>query len=573
MKNIITAIAVLAAFNLFALERQYIWPEGKMPLFQEHQFANLANENGSSNRVAYLEWFDPPENPNGGVMILISGGSYQCCCDIGLVHDSWPKFYSGLGFQCVNFVYRTPRPKHLPIYQTAWVDGQRAVRVVRAEAKARGLDPERIGVASMSAGSHLATLLATSSQTPAYVPVDELDQTPCHIAFAITGAIAYGLTTSAYGEPDLHAGLGGRVSPEFRFDKKTAPMCILHGSTDIYSPLASTMIYRELRKLNIPSEVHVWSDRQHGGFWVDNWKEVASGFIRQMNFDGRLGDNIPLMSRFPNDLARDGNLYKRENIWPDGKIPNMQDKQCVPFIEWHFPTNRKTSAVQIIFSGGCYSGNDPNGFEVAPARRFLNEKGMTVVTMRYRAPRPTGLPKHLSAWQDLQRAIRLVRSEASGFGLDPERIGVMGSSAGGHLALMGALSSTQNAYEPIDDTDTNSCKIAWAVGIYPAYALTDGLEDTNTTRGNCDTALPAPEFLFDNQSCPIVFVHGDSDGWSAMNSVKAWEKLRSMGIHGDLHTLAKRPHCFQNTAAEGTGSHNWLNRVWEFLIHKGFAKK
>jgi hypothetical protein len=70
----------------------------------------------------------------------------------------------------------------------------------------------------------------------------------------------------------------------------------------------------------------------------------------------------------------------------------------------------------------------------------------------------------------------------------------------------------------------------------------------------------------------MCFVHGDSDGWAAMNSVKMWEKLRSMGIQCDLHTLAKRGHCFQFNAAPGTGSYTYLDRIWEFLTVKGFNK-
>ena len=70
----------------------------------------------------------------------------------------------------------------------------------------------------------------------------------------------------------------------------------------------------------------------------------------------------------------------------------------------------------------------------------------------------------------------------------------------------------------------------------------------------------------------MVFIHGDADGWAAMNSVKVWEQMRRMGIHSDLHTLCKRPHCFQRSAAPGTGSYTWLGRIWEFMNHKGINK-
>ena len=114
-----------------------------------------------------------------------------------------------------------------------------------------------------------------------------------------------------------------------------------------------------------------------------------------------------------------------------------------PFIEWHFPKERKSDAIQIIYSGGGYHYNSVSSFEVAPVRRFLNDNGITVVTLQYRNGRPSkesGLAKHTPAWADLQRAVRLVRSKAAGYGLNPQKIGIMGSSAGGHLTVMGVTS-------------------------------------------------------------------------------------------------------------------------------------
>ena len=198
---------------------------------------------------------------------------------------------------------------------------------------------------------------------------------------------------------------------------------------------------------------------------------------------------------------------------------------------------------------------------------------MAVVTMKYRTPRPAApLAKHTTAWQDLQRCIRIVRSKAAEKGLDPNRIGIMGSSAGGHLTLMGVTSSRSRSYWNIDDIDKIPCNVQWGIGIYPAYALTDGIDKGNATGGNDDSARPVPEFAFDPDTCPMVFIHGDADGWAAMNSVKTWEQMRRMGVTSDLHTLCKRPHCFQRAASPGTGSYTWLGRIWEFMNHKGFNK-
>jgi dipeptidyl aminopeptidase/acylaminoacyl peptidase len=91
------------------------------------------------------------------------------------------------------------------------------------------------------------------------------------------------------------------------------------------------------------------------------------------------------------------------------------------------------------------------------------------------------------------------------------------------------------------------------------------MEKNNTTGGNDDSAVLAPEFSFDLNTAPMLFIHGDADGWAAMNSVKAWEKMRAMGIQSELHTLATRKHCFQRTASPGTGSYNWIDRIWEYI--------
>ena len=63
----------------------------------------------------------------------------------------------------------------------------------------------------------------------------------------------------------------------------------------------------------------------------------------------------------------------------------------------------------------------------------------------------------------------------------------------------------------------------------------------------------------------MLFIHGDADVYSAMGSVKVWEKMRSMGIQSELHTLALRNHCFQSKANPGTGSYTWLDRIVDFL--------
>lgn len=569
MKRIAFLLFALCAIHLVSAAKiESVWPKGKMPHRQAHQIAAMLDEASAEgfcpdkHREAYIEWMPAPEKGvrTDACMILISGGGYFSCCDVGLV-DEWNRRFTQEGIQCVKFVYRTPRPQGLPIYQTAWEDAQRAVRLIRSQARKRGINPEKIGVVSQSAGSHLALLLATSSQTPAYEPIDALDTISCHINWAIVNSPAYVTTDAEEGTPATRQGYGVdvKLSSIYKFDARTCPMSLHHGGADEYSPNGSTLIYRELRKRGIPAELHLYPGRPHGAYGLERGVE----FMRQMEFYKPLEPEVDIMKRYDSDDACAKTV--ETDVWPEGKMPDAREGQCKPLIKWYFPKEKKTDAIQIIYSGGSYMGNDWNGFEVAPARRYLNQLGMTVVTMCYRTPRPEGLPKHVTAWQDLQRAIRTVRSEASKYGLDGNQVGIMGSSAGGHLTLMGVTSSMHQSYLPMDDIDRIPCNVQWGIGIYPAYVLKDGADGHNSHGGNTDEDTLVPEFSFDLQTAPMLFIHGDADGYASMGSVKVWEKMRSMGIQSELHTLALRQHCFQRKASPGTGSYTWLDRIAEYL--------
>ncbi|WP_206018768.1 alpha/beta hydrolase [Rubritalea profundi] len=202
--RLILSFYLLVSVLASAGERVALWPEGKIPDFQAHQIAATTQQarapgfKAAEHTMPHLDWYDAPAEKNGGCMLLISGGGYNNCCD-GVWIDKVAKKFTELGFVCVNLTYRTPRPQGLPIHQSAWEDGQRAVRLVRNDAAKRGFDPEKIGVFGFSAGSHLTVLLATSALTPAYESVDELDQLPCHVNWAVPIYTAYALTDGLTG--------------------------------------------------------------------------------------------------------------------------------------------------------------------------------------------------------------------------------------------------------------------------------------------------------------------------------------------------------------------------------------
>ena len=543
LAGFIAALSALLPLAGAASTTQTLWPEAGMPDAQ----AGVA--------APYLEWSDAPAAPTGACVIILPGSDYASVGDGAALQSLEAKLLAN-GVACVWLRHR-PSAAGLPAYQVAWEDGQRAVRLVRQAAAERGYSADKIGVMGFADGAHLALLLATSSQTPAYARVDDVDDVACNVNFAIPMSPTRVLTGDT------------AIDTVFAFDNKTCTMCLFHGQDDdVTSPIATTRIYRKLRTMTVsngakvPSEIHLVPGLGHDLATASEFGRAIE-FMCQMGFLGALGAEVAAFDRWASD--EDRATYIKENIWPDGQTPDFSADQVVPFIEWHLPKELKTRAIQIIYAGGAYGFNNHDGFEVVPTRRYLNEKGMAVVALKYRTPRPANLPKHMSAWQDLQRAIRLVRAEAPSRGLDPDSIGIMGGSAAGHLTLMGATTSLTPAYARIDDVDDQPCNVKWAIAFYPAYALTDGADGTNANGGNLDTDVLVDDFAFDAKTCTMFFLHGDADSYAAMNSVKCWEKLHAMGLESELHTLATRGHTFQQNASPGTGSYNYNDIIWSYV--------
>lgn len=524
---------------------QALWPTSGMPDAQ----AGVA--------APYLEWSAAPAEKTGSCVIIVASGDYASTDSVQALHALEEKLLEK-GVTCA-WLHNRPSASGLAAYKVALEDAQRAVRLVRQAASERGYSADKIGVMGFADGAHLSLLLATSSLTPAYTKVDSVDDIACNVNFAIPMSPTRVLES----ESDT------TIDTVFAFDNKTCTMCLFHGQNDaVSSPLATTRIYRKLRTMTVlngakvPSEIHLIPGCGHDLVTASEFDRAVE-FMCQSGFLGTLGAEVQLNSRFPNDDDRA--TYTKVSLWPEGKTPNYQSAQNEPYLEWHMPKVLNTRAVQILYAGGAYGFNNPQDFEVTPLRRYLNAKGMAVVTIKYRCPRPEGLAKHMSAWQDLQRTIRLVRDEAPRRGLDPNSIGIMGCSAGGHLTLMGATTSQTASYARIDEVDDLPCNVKWAIAIYPAYALTDGADGENTNGGNLDTDVLVNDFAFDASTCNMLFMHGDADSYAAMNSVKCWEKLRTMNIESELHTLATRRHTFQQNASPGTASYNINDIIWEYV--------
>lgn len=269
------------------------------------------------------------------------------------------------------------------------------------------------------------------------------------------------------------------------------------------------------------------------------------------------------------------------DVWP-GKPPNevgaigeekvLEDKPgqrkvkritnvTRPTITVYRPAKEKdTGAAVVICPGGGYNilAWDLEGEEVAA---WLNSIGVTGIVLKYRVPRREGQSSGppLQPLQDAQRALSLVRSKAREWGIDAQRIGVLGFSAGGHLAAAASTNFNRRAYESVDDIDKAACRPDFAVLVYPAYLITkDGKEMAEDIRVTKETP-------------PMFLVHAGDDRVSAENSAHMYLALKRAGVPAEVHIYSSGGHGFGLRPSTDECS-TWPQRCSDWLKAQQFLQ-
>ena len=253
------------------------------------------------------------------------------------------------------------------------------------------------------------------------------------------------------------------------------------------------------------------------------------------------------------DIGKEALLPPRSSK-PVQRLSNVTD----PTISLYKPAaNKATGAAVLVCPGGGYNilAMDLEGTEVAD---WLNSIGVTAILLKYRVPRRKNLPKHQAPLQDAQRAMSLVRANAKQWGIDPQRIGILGFSAGGHLSAATSTNFDRRHYEPIDEHDKLSCRPDFMVLIYPAYLLNG-------------TAL-ADEIRVSKKTPPTFLVHAGNDGISAENSARFYLALKRAGVAGELHIYASGGHGFGLRPTKFACS-SWPKRCEAWLRTRGLLTK
>ncbi len=224
--------------------------------------------------------------------------------------------------------------------------------------------------------------------------------------------------------------------------------------------------------------------------------------------------------------------------------------------------NKDTGTAMLICPGGGYWDLywQLEGEEVA---QWLNSIGVTGIILKYRVPRRSDEPKGEPArrpLQDAQRAVSLVRNSAAQWGINPTQIGIVGFSAGGHLAIAAATSFDRRTYEPVDDVDKISCRPDFAIGIYSGYLKAK------------DEDRIAPSLRIPAGTPPVFLAHGGDDIISPPeNSVWMYLALKKANIPAELHIYATAAHDFGVRPSEHPCS-TWTQACAAWLRYQGLLK-
>ena len=267
-------------------------------------------------------------------------------------------------------------------------------------------------------------------------------------------------------------------------------------------------------------------------------------------------------------------------LWPGGAVPGAlgtADKD-VPTLTAFLPEpDKATGAAFVVCPGGGYAGLAADHEGVAYAR-WLNERGIAAFVLKYRLG-PAGY-RHPAMLQDVARALRLTRSKATEWKLDPHRIGVMGSSAGGHLAATILTHFDAGDAASPDPVERVSSRPDLGVLCYPVITMTAATH--GGSRQNLLGDNPSPDLVDElsaekqvkPDTAPCFIFHTTEDTVVKVeNALLFASALRARGVPFELHVYEKLNHGIGLGKGDAPGGHHrWTADLQAWLGERGWLK-
>ena len=281
------------------------------------------------------------------------------------------------------------------------------------------------------------------------------------------------------------------------------------------------------------------------------------------------------------------NLPEPILLWPEGAPGALgdtdEDKPAI--YAFMAPKDKATGAAVLICPGGGYIARamEHEGYDFA---RWFNEMGITAFVLRYRVNtwdhKKYGYPH---AFNDVTRAMRTVRSRSKEWGFDPDKIGVMGFSAGGHLASMIGTHFDNGNPKAKNALDKVSSRPSFLMLIYPVISFTTAY----THRGSRDMQIgpdldsTLAEYMSTEKHVtsftpPTFLMYTDDDGVLSDNAILFYMALRKAKVPAEMHIYEKGGHGYGMANGIGKAPNNpilatWTDRLKDWLKTRGAVKK
>lgn len=237
-----------------------------------------------------------------------------------------------------------------------------------------------------------------------------------------------------------------------------------------------------------------------------------------------------------------------------GNVTRIQKVLC-PALEFYPAPGKKVNPAVIVCPGGGYQilAYDKEGTEIA---KWLNGIGFTALVLRYTVPN-----RKDEAFKDVQRAMSLVRLHAKDWNIDPNSVGIIGFSAGGHLAARLSTNWKERSYKEIDAADKIACRPDFTVLVYPAY-----LSPMDKIM------LPKENIPVDNKTPPAFIVQTLDDRSFVNGAIAYFLALKNVGVNAELHLYPKGGHGYGLRPSPNPDS-KWPDLCADWLSQWKNAKK
>jgi acetyl esterase/lipase len=277
---------------------------------------------------------------------------------------------------------------------------------------------------------------------------------------------------------------------------------------------------------------------------------------------------LPLWEDDPPNYRETGEV----TVWDTSDIVVVRSVRK-PDLAVFLPSKKNaTGQAVVVCPGGGYRvlAYDWEGSDIA---RWLNSKGIAAFVLKYRLPgSKSNIIPHLSPLMDAQRAMRLVRSNAGKWNVDPGKIGIMGFSAGGHLASTLSTHFDPGNPSSSDPVERVSCRPDFSVLVYPVISFTGECAHSGSRSALLGEAPDeelvryySNELQVTGQTPPAILIHSNDDtGVPVENSILYFEALRANQVPAELHIYPYGGHGYSLAIGKGHLA-TWPDRVIDWI--------